>query len=1492
MAIFHQQPNTYEEDSDVPDGGPNVSVLSKVMGKYVKSQFKNSEGKEFMPEGKLSKILTRDMVRKILRSGCDSDSDSDRERSDPEPEEGGPELEDLVDFVVPKAIKVFTITLLIDIRGQKLHKALDLFRRHNFSDNNLPIQHIHGSGTKKESADQHEFKRMKLGWRTLKIRDFYDKQWTFLAWVIEAATSERGSSKDLEHPHIVPFTEKIGIGCDRGGFGQVSHYRVHPKHLDDPEQPVPATSGYRDLAVKELLPRSEDDRKNMIINWEREAGVLQKMNALRQENIVRFLTAFRRGDKGKEDYYLVFDWADGGNLRTLWKTLKRPKSFLMPQLVKDAVKQILGLATALNAAHNPESGPKFRHGDLKPENILWFDSKDRTSIGTLKIADWGLAKEHTIETELRSNNTSTDYGTRRYESPEEFTREGIGLTPDPGTGKQKKKRSRLYDVWAMGCITLEFIVWLVYGLEGLKQFNSEIRGNSDTEHPPFYQAKTEGKKRKATVHPAVVKWMEKMASLPVCQPGSTALGSLLELVQTRLLVIDLPVGLGGTQGASPDLGPVRSNDESPSASRASIVSLTLDQTSPARLGQTSEDANGINIPQIIISDADGDSGGARQPMTPPPSPPRTFSKPSKPSKGRARSIELVERMTEIYLDHDDDRYWYNGTDTPDPTPTVADNESLASPLFQFETSNGYRTDDSTGSIGSLTDNTGGKGLRSNPTMKPKNEDPLLTGSGKSGRLGPTTQRIDYGSSKLDSDWDINIDNSFATELFATLKQMSDIQLPGEVPSWKLCESCRSLRDHIWDAAFDKTYAMSLLQQNTASGECDLCSLFWHTCQKHEITDSKYALVKRVGSSLVVNGTSTASLSIIRTPDLTTRTDETIQIGFGILPEPTSAAHFQVLRQWLAHCDSNKNHKHSSCRPPVTEEPFLTTNGQLPTRVLDVGLGHSPSSPRQGKVYLRHSRPQEQGKWLALSYQWGPTPHFCTTVDNLSRHLTEGMEVANLPATFRDAIIVTRSLGIRYLWIDSLCIIQGEGGDFAQEAKKMEQVYSGAYCVVAVARQDRGQTGGFLDQRRNRNGVVLASSSNSSQPLPCFYITEPVDNFQEHVLDSGLSNRGWVLQEHALARRTIFFTDHQTYFECGEGVRCESGVRMWNSLSTLLGDPNFPEIIMTAAQGEKIQRYQDLYRRYSRLELTNAYDRPTAIGGLQDRLLKALNVKGGFGVFDQGQKKKGLLRRSLLWVRCTSPLPCSTCGDVDMALDSDESGTLGSRHAAPGDGLASLEKIDFTSQRVPSWSWMAVRGAIDYVSPDFNGVEWEEMESPWSGGLVSVTTGAGGGTLLTLAVNGPLSKTPGSGASGTYKANIKEGDISLVAVAWEYTIPYPQTDVAEPRNDSDYTIRASTTGITKAGGDDSEPDILAVFDRPSRQIGSVSLCVVLGKAKNVRDRRLQRHYVIFVKATEGTMAASADNTTTRKEKIYKRIGAGYLPGRCINWDKAGLKVTIH
>lgn len=189
------------------------------------------------------------------------------------------------------------------------------------------------------------------------------------------------------------------------------------------------------------------------------------------------------------------------------------------------------------------------------------------------------------------------------------------------------------------------------------------------------------------------------------------------------------------------------------------------------------------------------------------------------------------------------------------------------------------------------------------------------------------------------------------------------------------------------------------------------------------------------------------------------------------------------------------------------------------------------------VRLWETGPEDTGEYIALSHPWGIAPHFITDVNNLAQH-KDGIKVENLPATFRDAVATTRTLNKRYLWIDSICIIQGPNGDFEDEAKKMETVFSSAYCVIAASRA-HSHFDGFLQGRRERDYVTIRKGATDAP----FYICENIDNFNLHVLNGHLNQRGWVLQEHALARRTVLFTEHQTYWECGDGVRCETLTKM-------------------------------------------------------------------------------------------------------------------------------------------------------------------------------------------------------------------------------------------------------------------------------------------------------------------------------------------------------------
>jgi hypothetical protein len=268
----------------------------------------------------------------------------------------------------------------------------------------------------------------------------------------------------------------------------------------------------------------------------------------------------------------------------------------------------------------------------------------------------------------------------------------------------------------------------------------------------------------------------------------------------------------------------------------------------------------------------------------------------------------------------------------------------------------------------------------------------------------------------------------------------------------------------------------------------------------------------------------------------------VQIGLPELPEAGTELHFGLIRGWLHDCDTA--HSTPTCKPSKDTRLTATTSSRLPTRLIHVG--------RNGEdiVKLQKMRAEDTGDWIALSYRWGDSPPFSTTRQNLSCHIN-GMMLATLPRTFQDAIKVTRALGRKYLWIDSICIIQGEDGDFRHESKRMEDVYSGAYCVLAASCAT-DQRSGFLFPRVERGYVALNSNRGGNGGL--LYICSMIENFRGHVLKGALHKRGWVLQEHALARRTVFFTEHQTYWECGHGVRCETMVKMkkWVLHSVLFG----------------------------------------------------------------------------------------------------------------------------------------------------------------------------------------------------------------------------------------------------------------------------------------------------------------------------------------------------
>jgi Heterokaryon incompatibility protein (HET) len=478
-------------------------------------------------------------------------------------------------------------------------------------------------------------------------------------------------------------------------------------------------------------------------------------------------------------------------------------------------------------------------------------------------------------------------------------------------------------------------------------------------------------------------------------------------------------------------------------------------------------------------------------------------------------------------------------------------------------------------------------------------------------------------------WEYPLDNDFAESFFSHARRS---RTPSFVSSSKLCHRCSKI---------DLREPVSLFFAQKAAETCDLCKML-SQCFKDAMDQPQVYLLDRYRPP---------PLRIYSPPGSKRLSD--IQIG---VPQLDDLDLRLVWREWLRYCD--RNHDHLGC----FDQYDLT---KLPTRVIDVGTDH-----KSKRLWLYSPRGLEEERYIALSHCWGQLTEdekrrFCTTSENIKQRYDQGFDSSILPLTFQDAVEVTRRLGVRYLWIDSLCIIQygDDLSDWKHQSFQMQHVFRNAYCTIAATSAD-DPTKGFLNRREKTEGYVTVSTLNHGQVLIC----PAVDDFEVDVEQGVLNQRAWVLQERALSRRTIHFTAHQTYWECGGGIRCESFNAMQNTKALFLGDAKFPESLISRREPDKIELFQHLFTKYSELDITDLTDRPIAIDGLVNRLALTLETECQHGIFD------AYLHRSLLWQRS-------------------------------GDSM--MTRIQFKDLTVPSWSWMAYSGRIEYQTIAFKKVEWNQ-----------------------------------------------------------------------------------------------------------------------------------------------------------------------------------------
>lgn len=198
---------------------------------------------------------------------------------------------------------------------------------------------------------------------------------------------------------------------------------------------------------------------------------------------------------------------------------------------------------------------------------------------------------------------------------------------------------------------------------------------------------------------------------------------------------------------------------------------------------------------------------------------------------------------------------------------------------------------------------------------------------------------------------------------------------------------------------------------------------------------------------------------------------------------------------------------------------------MPTRVLDVG------NEKCSTVQLVETRPQAiNGSYLTLSHCWGQNEVIkltTATVDNM--HV--GISISELPALYQDAITVCRRLEIRYLWIDSLCIIQDQELDWTREIAAMGEVYSNALCNIEAAHA--ADVFGRLFFSRDSTRIKLfpvTIERHEDGPLP-FFLMDLSVQLENDMNGAPLLKRAWVLQEQLLAKRSIIYSKKQLHWVC-------------------------------------------------------------------------------------------------------------------------------------------------------------------------------------------------------------------------------------------------------------------------------------------------------------------------------------------------------------------------
>lgn len=364
--------------------------------------------------------------------------------------------------------------------------------------------------------------------------------------------------------------------------------------------------------------------------------------------------------------------------------------------------------------------------------------------------------------------------------------------------------------------------------------------------------------------------------------------------------------------------------------------------------------------------------------------------------------------------------------------------------------------------------------------------------------------------------------------------------------------------------------------------------------------------------------------------------------------------------------------------------------KLPTRLLDVDSGEGS----QVKLV------ETNGKcdwYVALSHCWGTNDGLRQELLHIQQHeIRNGVHPETLPQTFRDSVHFTRRIGVRYLWIDSFCIIQDSDADWEEQAPKMASVYQGALCTISAA-ASRDSHGGLYNSEQPKSYVHF---EHGDRRLVAYCNVD-----YRAIEKSALNTRGWVLQEWILSPRLVHFTQDGVFWECISHVASQN--RDIDFYFTHIQDQSYSQeeerifpVMARAAVAGSFHTWQNLYETWTRLvedytsrKLKLREDKFAALAGLTTAFRRQLQDVPMAGLW------RADFHMGLLW-------------SVESYASIDDIYLEHRRYKSP-EWKAPISGI-------PSWSWASIDGPIHYNihrgARFVNDLQINDVQLRWKNGI--------------------------------------------------------------------------------------------------------------------------------------------------------------------------------